>query len=145
MSNSDTDPWWRTLVLPIDWVILVIALVVVAAVSMKGTTANALPGSEIVFVAEVDGKPVLTWNVGDVATVRFDTLQGPLGATVIETVDKTARVVESPCPRKWCIQDGELSAGSAILICAPNRLIVRRVTMSVPTTPDRLDVDAITQ
>lgn len=47
---------------------------------------------------------------------------GPLGTTVIEVGDRSARIVDSPCPLKLCVRTGALDRPGRVAACLPNRV-----------------------
>jgi hypothetical protein len=51
-------------------------------------------------------------------------IPGPLGATTVRIGTGHARVIDSPCPDKLCIQAGELSSPGQWAACLPNRIMV---------------------
>lgn len=52
------------------------------------------------------------------------TVRGPLGTTRIEISAKEIRILESACPQKLCILQGEISRAGEILVCAPNGVAI---------------------
>ncbi len=71
-------------------------------------------GGDILLV-EADGEEY-AFSLG---TDGIYSVEGALGETVIEIKDGRARIIESPCPNKTCIQSG----WSDTLCCLPNRVI----------------------
>lgn len=66
-------------------------------------------------------------------------VRGPLGLSVIEVADGRVRMLSSPCGRQICVRMGAISEGNALIVCVPNRILIR-----IPgDSPDR--VDAITE
>lgn len=47
-------------------------------------------------------------------------IPGPLGITVVEIAEGKARIIESPCPNKTCINQG----WGKTIVCLPNQVIV---------------------
>lgn len=56
---------------------------------------------------------------------RTTTLNGPLGATILEIHAGHACITSSPCPQKVCIGMGQISRQGELLACVPNDLLVR--------------------
>lgn len=69
-----------------------------------------------------DGRPS---QVLPLAPDRKIELKGPLGKTVLQTLDGVLRVLSSPCPNKICIRMGDASQSGQVLVCVPNRVSVR--------------------
>ncbi|MFH1009321.1 MAG: NusG domain II-containing protein [Candidatus Latescibacterota bacterium] len=55
-------------------------------------------------------------------TVRVN---GPLGGTTIGITGGKARVVEASCPQKLCVKAGAIWKSGAMVVCVPNRVVVR--------------------
>jgi hypothetical protein len=49
---------------------------------------------------------------------------GPLGTTRIELRDGRARITESPCPHKVCIEMGDVGKEGGIVVCVPNKVAI---------------------
>ncbi len=62
---------------------------------------------------------------------------GPLGVTSIRIDRGYAYVLSSPCPHKTCIKMGKISRSGDILVCVPNRILIRILGKS-------RDIDALT-
>ena len=52
-------------------------------------------------------------------------IKGPLGESIIEIRDGSARMLDSPCPLKICMHQGEIRAPGGTIICVPNRVMIR--------------------
>ena len=70
-----------------------------------------------------------------------DTLrvEGPLGVTTIEIAKGRVRVLDSPCPYKLCVKAGAIGKAGELVVCVPNRVVVRIEGGS------RKGVDAVTR
>lgn len=55
-------------------------------------------------------------------TPRTIRVEGALGETVVVITNNTARIVESACPNKTCVKQGDLSRGP--IYCLPNGVFV---------------------
>jgi hypothetical protein len=51
-------------------------------------------------------------------------VEGPLGETIIEMKDGSARIIASPCENKTCISMGAVDRAGQFAACLPNRVIV---------------------
>ena len=54
-------------------------------------------------------------------------VEGPYGTTVIEILNETVRVVDSPGRRKICVRQGKIAHSGAWLICLPNKVFIKIV------------------
>lgn len=93
-----------------------------------------LPKSHIVHI-EVDGKPVYVLPLDK---DRIVSVEGPKGKTIVEIKDHRVRITESPCPNRFCIEQGWISHGG--IVCLPNKVVV---TVG-GHEGDKTSVDAIT-
>jgi len=104
---------------PGDWA-LIIGLVLVSLVSIflmsrlvsRGTTA----------VVEADG--VIICRL-DLSVDQHRIITGPLGETDVQVKDGRVRVVESACPHGICVRSGWVARAGDMIVCVPNRVIVR--------------------
>ena len=70
-------------------------------------------------IVRLDGRIVAEFPL---AAPRRYSVQGALGATVIEIAPGRARVLSDPGPRQYCVQQGWLTRPNAIAICAPSHV-----------------------
>lgn len=78
------------------------------------------PGS--VAVVEVDGHEV---HRLDLSVDCRRAVAGPLGETVIQVNAGEVRVENSPCPHKLCVRMGWVRRAGSLIVCVPNRVLVR--------------------
>lgn len=64
---------------------------------------------------------------------------GPLGTTYVVIHDSAAHVSDSPCYSKICVNTGEIAYTGQIIVCVPNKVVVRVVGA------EELPYDAVTQ
>lgn len=65
-------------------------------------------------------------------------VQGPLGVTTVEVEDFHARITDSPCPGKNCVNMG----AAELIICVPNQIAVETKTEKMD---EQGDFDALSQ
>lgn len=58
---------------------------------------------------------------------RLLDVDGPLGRTQIQIRDGKARIIDSPCSNRYCIQMGPVGESGGIIVCVPNEIIVQSV------------------
>ncbi|MCF8183670.1 MAG: NusG domain II-containing protein [Polynucleobacter sp.] len=109
---------WRMLLKPGDWLLLLVASVLVVAsfpLLWRGGAADRA-------VVKRDGQVVteLALNVAR----RYE-VTGAIGTTVIEVQPGRARVLSDPGPRQYCVQQGWLTRANAVAICAPNHVTLQ--------------------
>ena len=52
-------------------------------------------------------------------------MPGPRGVTLVAIQEGRARIITSPCPEQRCIHSGAISRRGSLLVCVPNRVVVR--------------------
>lgn len=111
-----------------DLVVVAFALVLVPWLYVAHWGGGA-PG-ETVRIVDARGAETFA-SLHDARTITID---GPLGASVIEIRDGAARFVASPCQGKHCIHAGWQRDGGDVTACLPNR-----ITLAVASTDQRFD------
>lgn len=101
--------------------VLVLAVFIALNVAVAGWVGAAI-GDPVAIEVEVDGRRVLTL---DPDSPGFSNVEGVLGTTRIEVRDRRVRVVSSPCPLGLCRQGGWIEGGGRMIVCLPNRVVVR--------------------
>lgn len=106
---------WLSLMRPGDWLTVAIAALAVAVSYPLLWQAGAADKAQV----RRDGVLVAELPLG---LAKRITVEGPIGATVIEVQPGRARVVSDPGPRQYCVRQGWLTQAGAIAICAPNHI-----------------------
>lgn len=111
---------------------LLVSLVLLTAYCFVFTKKAMPQGSEVKI--EVSGTLLYTLPLSHDRTV---TVQGPMGATIVEIHAGKVRVKASPCHNRICVHQGWIDSGA--VVCLPNRVLV------TITTPGRQgEFDGIT-
>lgn len=76
-------------------------------------------------VIEVNNRRVQTVPLGPHMEKRQITVQGVNGASLLEVDGAFIRMVESACPDKVCIHMGRKSQPGDVIVCLPNRVVVK--------------------
>jgi len=79
-------------------------------------------GEEVII--EVNGKPLYRLSLSQPRTVE---VYGPIGRTVVKIEGGKAWVASSDCPHKLCVKRGKISHSGEMVICVPNKVVVRIV------------------
>ena len=116
-------------------IILVGVLTVLSLASIAGMKGIYGGGKHV--VVEVDGRHVLELLLDSDVT---ESVHGPLGETVVSIENGTARIIESPCPHKYCVRMGSISRRAEIVVCVPNR-----VFMTIRGGTEEQQLDGVTQ
>ncbi len=103
-------------------------------ISLTGFAAvqRLMPSGTTVTI-EAEGRVAYRLSLLENRSVR---VKGPLGYTTVEIKDQKVRVVDSPCPKKYCVLQGWKDRGA--IVCLPNRVVV---TIGGKDNPQ---IDAIT-
>ena len=56
---------------------------------------------------------------------RTITIKGPIGKTVVKVEHGKVWVESAPCPHQICKNMGQISKAGEIIVCIPNRLLIR--------------------
>jgi len=73
------------------------------------------------------------------ATDREVVVHGPLGDTHIIIENGSAKIIDSPCPNKTCIQQGAISTSNGWIACLPNQILLTIVS----SADGELEVDDV--
>ncbi|MBS3937890.1 MAG: NusG domain II-containing protein [Peptococcaceae bacterium] len=73
----------------------------------------------------VDNRPVETVVLDPALGMRQVVVQGVRGETVIEIDGPSIRIIASDCPDKLCIKMGRKSRPGEVIVCLPNRVVIR--------------------
>jgi heptaprenyl diphosphate synthase len=96
-------------------VIVLLACTMLSFVIVPGST-----GSKVVI--QVDGRTVATM---DLRTNGDLTVPGFAGRLRVEVREGKVRVAEAQCPNKICVRTGWRSMGDDVIVCVPNRTVIR--------------------
>ena len=76
-------------------------------------------------VIEADGLIVQKISLGNPGPDFETQVEGHIGSTRIQLLENKIRILESPCPDKDCVRQGWISRPGQILVCLPNRVLVK--------------------
>ena len=113
--------------------ILIGVLLLLSVVGFAGLSFVRAPGATVLI--EQDGRLVARYSLDDSRTVE---VHGPLGSTYVEINEGAARIVGSPCAQKTCVRMGRIRRAGEVVICVPNRVVVR-----IGGKPDKYTPDAV--
>lgn len=104
-----------------DWLVIVM-LTALTAGAFPLIHANARQSDAA--VVEVNGKTVQ--NISLKKEGRF-TVNGVLGPAVFEVVNGKVHAMTAPCANKVCINQGWTNSSWKMLVCVPNKVVVRPI------------------
>jgi len=100
---------------------LLMGILLVLSLASIGVVHRLMqPGS--VAVVEVDGHEV---HRLDLSVNGRRAVAGPLGETMIQVNAGKVRVESSPCPHRLCVRMGWVKRSGSLIVCVPNRVLVR--------------------
>lgn len=76
-------------------------------------------------VIEVNGELYQKISLGKKGPNLKIKVNGPLGETEVEVAEDKVRINSSPCPDKNCINQGWIEKPGQVLVCLPNRVVVK--------------------
>lgn len=100
--------------------VLVVFLVCALAGSFLLAGAFAVPGTTV--VVEVDGNAVEKANLLE---DRVMVVRGKEGDLTVEIREGRMSVTAAECPNHICVRTGWRSRGGDVIVCVPNRCVVR--------------------
>ena len=100
--------------------VLVAVLFLLSGMSVAGLRTLFSGGRHV--VVEVDGRHTLELSLDRNVT---EIVRGPAGETAIAVQDGEVSIVRSACPHKYCVRMGKVSRRGEVLICVPNRVVVK--------------------
>ncbi|NLJ33305.1 MAG: NusG domain II-containing protein [Firmicutes bacterium] len=85
------------------------------------------PGQEsgVRVVVEAEGKEVYVFPLGELKAGEQIPITGPLGDSILEMGENRVRLVASPCPDHICLAMGWIDSPGEMIVCLPNRVVVR--------------------
>ena len=75
-----------------------------------------------VALVEVEGRPYARLYLSE---PRRLSIPGRLGEMVLVVQDQRVRIEASHCPQKICVHSGAIRRSGELLVCVPNRVVVR--------------------
>lgn len=75
--------------------------------------------AEIFIDGKLENKYTLDNNFEKTITIETE-----YGINIIEIKDKKVKMIESSCPDKLCIKQGEAHSPGQLIVCLPNKLVV---------------------
>lgn len=111
---------------------LIVALLVLSFASFWIIPGAGKQGGAVLI--EQNGKLIKMLPLDRETTVN---VEGPLGTTVVKVEKGKARIISSPCPRKLCLRMGSISKAGEMVVCVPNKVVVR--------IKGKQEIDAVTE
>lgn len=87
--------------------------------------ANAIAGQGGMVLIDVDGKTV---HKSSLLEEKVISVQGTRGRLTVETHDGKVAITHADCPNHICVRTGWRSQSSEVIVCVPNKTVVRIVS-----------------
>jgi hypothetical protein len=102
-----------------DWIVYMVTL---AAVSASLIFSGRWGGEGESVEVYQDRRIVYTLSLNKDRSVS---VYGPLGHTTVVVEGGKVRISDSPCPHKTCVRTGKIHRPGSVVVCVPNRVLVR--------------------
>ena len=86
----------------------------------------------------VDGKEYATYKFSEIKNADIVNIKTDKGYNVLEITSKGVKMLNASCPDKIDVQVGEISKPGQMIVCVPNKVLVRI------TGNSKLNVDKVT-
>lgn len=91
--------------------------------------ANTLSRQGTTVLIDVDGKTVQKLMLQEEHVI---TVNGVHGRLTVETHAGKVAVIDADCPNHICVRTGWRSRGGEVIVCVPNKTVVRIVSGETP-------------
>lgn len=105
----------------IFWGVLAVAMLIL----LFSNVIFAKTGKKTVVI-EVNGAPYATYRLEQVSEPKVLHIQTAQGSQEIELTNEKVKIIKSTCKDGLCL--GEIESPGGMLVCLPNRIIVRMET-----------------
>ena len=102
-----------------DTILIIVAACLIVA-SYVFANLHATQGS--MALVQVDGKMVYKTSLSETRTIMVDGIRGTL---MLETREGKVAITQANCPNHVCIKTGWRSRVGDIIVCVPNKVVVR--------------------
>ncbi|MBQ7097246.1 MAG: NusG domain II-containing protein [Clostridia bacterium] len=86
----------------------------------------------------VDGKEYASYSFADITEDKILRIETEQGFNILKITEKGALMTNASCPDKIDVKSGEISKSGQMIICIPNKVLVRI------TGKNKLNVDKVT-
>lgn len=107
--------------------ILIVFVLIGAVLIFTGFQVYGFGGGKTYAVIEVNGQPYQKISLGKDGPELQVKVPGVLGESIVEVNKDKVRMLYSPCPDKDCERQGWASRPGQMLVCLPNRVVVKIV------------------
>lgn len=101
-------------------IILMIVIAGATVASLAALRFTATDGSTV--LVQRDGTTQYKLDLSEPRTVN---IEGAVGRVTVEIRDRSVAVTQADCPNHICMRTGWRSHAGEIIVCAPNKVLVR--------------------
>jgi len=105
--------------------ILIVFILISAVLIFAGFQVYGFGGGKTYAVIEVNGQPFQKISLGQDGPALQVKVPGVLGESIVEVDKDKVRMLYSPCPDKDCERQGWASRPGRMVVCLPNRVVVK--------------------
>ncbi|HHW02032.1 MAG TPA: NusG domain II-containing protein [Thermoanaerobacterales bacterium] len=105
--------------------ILIVFILISAVLIFAGFQVYGFGRDKTYAVIEVNGQPYQKISLGQDGQKLQVKVPGLLGESIVEVDKDRVRMLYSPCPDKDCERQGWASRPGQLLVCLPNRVVVK--------------------
>lgn len=116
--------------------VLIAFIMIIAISGFVGINLYGLTSGRVYGVVEVNSVFAQKISLGEDGPILRFNVEGFLGDTLLEVQNNKIRILDSSCPDKDCVRQGWISRPGQVLVCLPNRVVVK---IQSDDTEDELD------
>lgn len=116
--------------------ILIAFILIIALSTFLGINLYGFAPGKVYAVIEADSELVQKISLGEGGPTLEVKVEGFEGETLLQVRKDKIRILDSPCPDRDCVRQGWISRPGQILVCLPNRVVVK---IQSDKTQDELD------
>ena len=107
----------------------VIAFIIIAASVLSYMAFSFFVFSEYPEKVEIylDGKLYGEYRLEEITTERIVKISSIYGKNILRITSGGAQMLEASCPDKKDVKDGKITKAGQVIICVPNRVLVKLV------------------
>ena len=107
----------------------VIAFILIAASVLSYMAFSFFAFSETPEKVEIylDGKLYGEYHLEEITTERIVKISSIYGKNILRITSDGAQMLEASCPDKKDVKDGKITKAGQVIICVPNRVLVKLV------------------
>lgn len=105
--------------------IIIVSILIISFVSILFINSLNNSSSGNILVIEVNGKLYDEYKLDTINFHKIIEINTKYGYNKVEITKNGIRIKESDCPDKICVKSGYISNKGEMIVCLPNRLILK--------------------